>query len=101
MCAESRQGPLPEFCKLAALYAEQEDLVCISDLIKQSLAILLVTVATIETKLMTREATTKSSFEYPMLALQEAYLVCIRLVSVILEKMEDEERQKNAYAINL
>lgn len=36
-----------------------------------------------------------------MLALQEAYLICMRLVSVILDKMEQKEREDNAYAIKL
>ena len=108
LCTEYRQGPLSEFSKLACLYAEQEDLVCIAELIHQSLAILQVTVALIEIKLLdpSNQASTSreqivNSFEYPMLALQEAYLICMRLVSVILDKMEQKEREDNAYAIKL
>ena len=36
-----------------------------------------------------------------MLTLQEAYLVCMRLVGVTLDKMQPEERQKNEFAIKL
>ena len=94
---------MSEFSKLAQLYAEQEDQQSISDLINQSLVLLEVTLALIETTFVKKRKDDSLLIDNckTLLALQEAYFVQMRLVGVVLTKMEVLERDKNTYAKQL